>query len=299
MLQTSSTPLLNTNTQLQRIRTRALTPPQNSVTISEELLPFTIKIVRTQTELNQAVKIRHAAYGRHLPEFAETLKRPEAADFEKGIVVLVAESKLDGTPVGTMRIQTNAYKPLCLEQSIDLPDWLKVLPMAEATRLGVTNEVGGRLVTTALFKAYYMYCKQIGVEWMVIAGRSPIDRQYQRMLFDDVFPGRGFIPLAHASNLPHRVMSSCVKTAEARWTEANHPLFDFAFRTHHPDIMLNVPSKPLSMPMEMPLMAAATSTLVAAPTISPIQTTASIAALDLHSPIANPPSPAAANNYAM
>lgn len=223
-----------------------------ATTLNEELLPFTVKVVSTQAQLAKAVQIRHDAYARHLPEFAETLLKPEAADFEKGVVVLVAESKEDGSPVGTIRIQTNAYKPLTLEQSIDLPDWLRVLPMAEATRLGVTNEKGGRLVTTALFKAYYMYCKQIGIEWMVIAGRSPIDRQYQRMLFDDVFPGRGFIPLAHASNLPHRVMSSCVKTAEERWTAVGHPLFDFAFRTHHPDIMLETPRRPLSVPFSAP-----------------------------------------------
>jgi hypothetical protein len=131
---------------------------------AEESLPFTLKIVRTQAELNQAVLIRQAAYDRHLPEFAKSLYKPEAADFEKGTVVLLAESKEDGSAVGTMRIQTNAYKPLCLEQSIDLPQWLKESPMAEATRLGVTNQVGGRLVTTALFKAFYMYCQQIGMD---------------------------------------------------------------------------------------------------------------------------------------
>lgn len=244
----------------QRIETLPTLPSRTGLSsavtapaaLNEELLPFTVKVVSTKAQLANAVQIRHDAYARHLPEFAETLLKPEAADFEKGVVVLVAESKEDGSPVGTMRIQTNAYKPLTLEQSIDLPDWLKVLPMAEATRLGVTNEKGGRLVTTALFKAYYMYCKQIGIEWMVIAGRSPIDRQYQRMLFDDVFPGRGFIPLAHASNLPHRVMSSCVKTAEARWTAVGHPLFDFAFRTHHPDIMLETPRLPLTVPSLVP-----------------------------------------------
>lgn len=257
--------------QAERIDTTHSRRPQrtelNAKTMVEELLPFTVKVVSTQTELAKAVQIRHDAYARHLPEFAETLAKPEAADFDKGVVVLVAESKEDGSPVGTMRIQTNAYKPLCLEQSIDLPDWLKVLPMAEATRLGVTNEKGGRLVTTALFKAYYLWCKQAGIEWMVIAGRSPIDRQYQRMLFDDVFPGRGFIPLAHASNLPHRVMSSCVKTAEARWTAVGHPLFDFAFRTHHPDIMLDTPRRPLTMPAFLPLM---TPTLTTVPLTVPM-----------------------------
>lgn len=238
-----------------------------------EALPFTLKIVHTQAELNQAVLIRQAAYDRHLPDFAKSLIKPEAADFEKGTAVLLAQSKEDGAPVGTMRIQTNAYKPLCLEQSIDLPTWLKERPMAEATRLGVTNQVGGRLVTTALFKAFYMYCQQIGVEWMVIAGRAPVDRMYQRMLFEDVVPGQGFVPLAHANNLPHRVMSFNVKTAFERWSAVNHPLLNFAALTHHPDITLDIPRKPLAMPIEMPLMAAATSTLVATPAILPIQTT--------------------------
>jgi hypothetical protein len=268
-------------------------------TIAEESLPFTLKIVRTQAELNQAVLIRQAAYDRHLPDFAKSLIKPEAADFEKGTVVLLAESKEDGSPVGTMRIQTNAYKPLCLEQSINLPSWLKELPMAEATRLGVTNQVGGRLVTTALFKAFYMYCQQIGVEWMVIAGRAPVDRMYQRMLFDDVVPGQGFVPLAHANNLPHRVMSFNVKTAFEKWSAVNHPLLNFAALTHHPDITLDIPRKPLAMPIEMPLMAASTSTLVAAPAILPIQTTPSIQTLELNLPTVNPASPAAANHYAM
>jgi hypothetical protein len=292
-----------TDLQTQVIQTRQTRTSHNNrvstPTITEEALPFTLKIVRTQAELNQAVLIRQAAYDRHLPEFAKSLVKPEAADFEKGTVVLLAESKEDGSAVGTMRIQTNAYKPLCLEQSIDLPQWLKESPMAEATRLGVTNQVGGRLVTTALFKAFYMYCQQIGVEWMVIAGRAPVDRMYQRMLFDDVFPGQGMIPLAHASNLPHRVMQFNVKTAFERWSAVDHPLLKFAALTHHPDITLNIPSKQLSMPIEMPIMAATTSTFVAAPAIVPIKTTQSIQTLELKLPTVNPPSPATANHYAM
>lgn len=210
----------------------------NAAAMAEELLPFTVRLVRNDTDLNKAVQIRHSAYARHLPEFAQTLKAPETDDVADGVVVLLAESKLDGSPLGTMRIQTNQYKRLCLEKSIELPDWLKPLRLAEATRLGVTSDKGGRLVTTVLFKAFYEYCKQIGTEWMVIAGRSPIDRQYAWLLFEDVFPGVGYIPLAHAGNLPHRVMSSNVETAEQRWAAAKHPLFDFAFRTRHPDIQL-------------------------------------------------------------
>jgi hypothetical protein len=238
---------------IPRIETResraAYVPDAPAMT--EELLPFTVRLVRDEDDLNKAVQIRHSAYARHLPDFAETLKSAETADAENGVVVLLAESKLDGSPLGTMRIQTNQFKPLCLEQSIVLPDWLKKRRLAEATRLGVTNEKGGRLVTTVLFKAYYLYCQQIGIEWMVIAGRAPMDRTYDRLLFEDVFPGMGFIPLLHAGNLPHRVMSSNVETAEDRWAAAKHPLFNFAFRTHHPDIQLGDPRRSHVPPMAM------------------------------------------------
>lgn len=291
--------MFQTNPALVSSHPIVTSPAPKGKTRQEESLPFRLKIVRTQSELDKAVLIRQAAYDRHLPDFAKSLVKPEAADYEKGTVVLLAESKEDGSPLGTMRIQTNAYKPLCLEQSINLPQWLKELPMAEATRLGVTNQVGGRLVTTALFKAFYMYCQQIGVEWMVIAGRAPVDRMYQRMLFEDVVPGQGFVPLAHANNLPHRVMSFNVKTAFERWSAVNHPLLNFAALTHHPDITLDIPSKPLAMPIELPLMAAATSTLVAAPAILPIQTVPAAQDVERHLPTIAPTTPALANHYAM
>lgn len=208
----------------------------NAPVMKEEILPFTVRLVRNDEDLSKAIHIRHAAYARHLPEFAETLKKPESADAEDGVVVLLAESKLDGSPLGTMRIHTNQFKPICLEQSIELPGWLKNRRLAEATRLGITNEKGGRLVTTILFKAYFQYCQQIGIEWLVIAGRAPIDRQYERLLFEDVYPGIGYVPLAHANKLPHRIMSLNVDTAESRWNAVNHPLLGFMCHTFHPDI---------------------------------------------------------------
>ena len=105
----------------------------NAPAMSEELLPFTVRLVRNEGDLSKAVSIRHSAYARHLPEFAETLKSPETADAENGVVVLLAESKLDGSPLGSMRIQTNQYKPLCLEQSVTLPAWLKSIPLSAGT----------------------------------------------------------------------------------------------------------------------------------------------------------------------
>ena len=207
--------------------------------MAEEILPFTVRLVRDQKDLTKAVDIRQSAYARHLPEFAETLRVPESTDAQDGVVVLLAESKLDGSALGTMRIQTNRFAPLSLEQSIDLPDWLRVRPLAEAARLGVTDGKSGRLVKTMLFKAFFQYCQQTGIEWMVITARSPIDRQYERLLFGDVYPGMGYIPVSHMNNMPHRILSFEVGSAQRRWAEADHPLYDFIFRTNHPDLQLS------------------------------------------------------------
>ena len=216
---------------------RPLLPPAG---LAEQTLPFTVRVVRDRQELMKAVHIRQAAYGRHLPEFARSLNLPEDLDLRPGVAVLLAESKLDGAPLGTMRIQTNRYQPLALEQSLTLPAALAGRPLAEAARLGVTEQRVGRMVKTVLFKAYFQYCQAAGIEWMVIAGRAPIDRQYERLLFDDVYPGMGYVPLGHAGGLPHRVMSFEVGSAERRWAAACHPLYDFIFETTHPDIRLDL-----------------------------------------------------------
>lgn len=223
-----------------RIKTRAsdsnfsqsLLPP----CLAEESLPFTVKVVRTPGDLEKAVHIRHTAYSRHVPEFAVSLRNPELMDVASGFTVLLAESKLDGSALGTVRIQTNDFEPLALEQSVVLPGWLRGKRLAEAARLGVIEGKEGRLVTTVLFKSFYLFCLEEGIDWMVVVGRPSMARQHERLLFENVFPGAGFIPMQHVNNIPHQISASNVADAEERWAKANHPLFDFAFRTRHPDI---------------------------------------------------------------
>jgi len=211
-------------------------PPRASPlsAIAEERLPFTVRLVCNQDDLRKAVLIRHSAYARHLPAFAETLQVPEIADSDAGVVVLLAESKLDGPPLGTMRIQTNRVKPLAVEQSIPLPPWFQGRPLIEASRLGVTEEKAGRLVKTVLFKACFLYCLRLGIESIVITARPPLDKQYYRLSYKDVYPDMGYIPLCHVGNIPHRIMSFDVFGAEELWAAEQHPLFDFTFRTRHP-----------------------------------------------------------------
>lgn len=204
--------------------------------VAFQRLPFTIRVAHSADELQQAVHIRHAAYARHVPALAELLRTPEPGDRDPGAVVLLAESKLDGEPLGTLRIQTNRQRALAIEQSVALPEWLRHRRLAEATRLGVCASRIGRVVKTLLFKAFYQYCRRMDVGWMVIGARAPLDRQYEALLFQDVFPGRGFVPLAHANSIPHRVLAFEMATADARWRQAEHPLYKLFCRTHHPDI---------------------------------------------------------------
>ncbi|MSQ54230.1 MAG: hypothetical protein EXR31_02570 [Betaproteobacteria bacterium] len=227
---------------------------------AEERLPFTVRAVTGETQLHKAVSIRHRTYGRHVPGLAETLRAPEANDYAPGCIVLLAESKLDGEPLGTLRIQTNRFRPLALESSVELPDVFAGRSLAEATRLGVSEARVGRVVKVMLFKALYQYCVETGIEWMVIGARAPLDRMYQSLLFSDVFPGEAPVPLKHASNLPHRILGFEIDTADERWRAARHPMYDLFVNTRHPDIDISDAVPSYASParhMEMPAALAA------------------------------------------
>ncbi|MBX9872952.1 MAG: hypothetical protein K2X75_13220 [Burkholderiaceae bacterium] len=204
--------------------------------MTEERLPFTVRLVRNEADLRKAVQIRQQAYARHMPGVAQGLGVPEAVDTQDGVAILLAESKVDGSPLGTARIQTNQFETLALEKSIALPDWLQGKSLAHVSRLGIVQGHAGRLVKLMLFKGLFKYWEQNGIDWAVVAARTPLDRMYQQLLFKDVFPGQGFTPLAHMNNIPHRVMAFEVATAYARWRQAGHPLTKFIFFTQHPDL---------------------------------------------------------------
>lgn len=210
----------------------------DSLRMTEERLPFTVRVVRNEEQLRKAVAIRQAAYARHVPALAEKLGEPEPNDHDEDSLVLLAESRMDGSPVGTMRIQTNRRRGLAVEQSVALPPWLQNTSMAEATRLGIAEGGAGRVVKIVLCKAFYLYSLAANIEWMVIAARSPLDRTYEAALFKDVYPGECF-PLRHANNIPHRVLAFEVGTAAERWAATKHRLSKFMVHTRHPDIDLS------------------------------------------------------------
>ncbi|MFL9875440.1 N-acyl amino acid synthase FeeM domain-containing protein [Paraburkholderia megapolitana] len=226
--------------ETQFLREHADSPdfPAQPTLLKQERLPFTIRIVADDNGLEKAVQMRRIAYRRHLPDFADKMTI-ENSDREPGTVVLLAESKLDGGPLGTMRIQSNEMAPLALEQSVVLPEWLATCRLAEATRFGVEGGAIGRMVKIALCKALFMYCEQELIDWVVITARAPLDREYKAMLFDDVFGKDEFLPMAHVGGVPHRVMAQEIGTGRKRWEDARIPLYRFIVQTYHPDIDLN------------------------------------------------------------
>lgn len=208
--------------------------------MTQERLPFTVRVVSNENDLAQAVKIRSAAYGRHMPEFGDKLRVPESIDTEPGVVVLLAESKLDGSPLGTLRIQSNACMPLLVEESVTLPRWLRDQPLAEVTRLAIVGGSIGRLVKIVLIKAAFQYCEQDAVDWAIVTARAPLDHQYEQLMFEDLFPEQGFMPMRHVDNHPHRVLGFEIRTGQQRWSEAQHPLLKFFAHTEHSDIDVRI-----------------------------------------------------------
>ena len=210
-----------------------------------ESLPFTVTVVRTEEALRQAVLIRQQAYARHMPEVARKLTIPEEMDRDPDSVILLAQSKVDGTPLGTIRLQTNDHAPLQLESAVRLPPQVQGRRLAHVSRLGIAQGHAGRVVKITLIKASFMVCEALDLDWAIVAARSPLDRQYEALLFADLFETGELVPLAHMNNVPHRIMGFEIATGQARWQAVAHPLLDFFCHTHHPDIQLDGLNRPL------------------------------------------------------
>jgi hypothetical protein len=207
--------------------------------MTSQSLRFSLRVARCESELRAACGVRAASYGHHLPQLRAAFGEPEEMDWNPDTAVFVAFDKASGEAVGTARLATNARRPLQVEQSAVLPEPLADRVLAEVTRLAVRPGHDDPRVKHGLMKATYLYCMARQVQWMVIGARSDaLIRQYQRLGFTDLLGEGRMVPLAHAGNLPHRVLGFDVTAAERNWHAACHPFYDFMVRTHHPDIEL-------------------------------------------------------------
>lgn len=202
-----------------------------------EVLPIRVRVVRTENQLQKAIKVRADAYGRHTPEFADALRVVEQEDKHRSSLVLLGESKVTGEAVGTLRIHTNFDAPTYLERVLDLPAFLKGAGIAYVTRLAVASGPNGSSVKLALFKALYRYCLATQISWILAVAREPVDRDLARLGFKNILPdGEKLRRPSDFGEVDVRPLYFDVLEAEHRWRAVGHPLYDFMVRKIHPDI---------------------------------------------------------------
>jgi len=199
-------------------------------------LPFTVRLVRTEEHLLKAVQVRAQAFLRHAPQFGALLMKPEEADRTRGNVVLLAESKSTGDPEGSIRVETNLTFRTELEAVISLPDFLRDKTIAQVGRLGVKSGPDGTLVKRALFKALYRFCLATQIDYMLVAARTPVDREFMKLGFREVFEEPTLLSFPSQGKKHLRLFVFDVPAGERTWREAKHPLYKFMIEDFHPDI---------------------------------------------------------------
>ncbi len=203
-----------------------------------QLLPFRVRLACDEADLLKAVAVRAMAYGRRVPGMDDMLSAPEPDDRRSDAVLLMAESKLDGQVLGSMRLITNIHQPLHMEHELTLPSQFHGQVLLEAGRLTVRSTEEARMVSSALYKALYELSFHAGIDTVLVTARSPVDRLYRAMQFKDAFQGRK-IALPSVLNLPHGLYYLPVRDADNLWRAAECPMYPFMAQTHHPDIEID------------------------------------------------------------
>lgn len=209
--------------------------PYSIAPVKVESLPFRVRLVSSSQDLAAAVEIRSSAYARHVPEVGRQLQTPEPDDFRGDVLCLLAERKIDGWPLGSVRLQPNFNRPLRIEGEGPLPSSYSGRRLVEFMRLGVRNGTAGGLVTFALVKAGFEICHRADIDFILAAGRRSVATLYRGMAFDDLLDGET-VALSYASNLPHGLFGIPVREVDRRLPHRNPALYAFMAGTSHPDI---------------------------------------------------------------
>ena len=211
--------------------------PTVEAAVSSVSFSFTLRPVVTHDDLLLACEVRAAAYGYKIPEYRESMSRPDAIDTSPWTGIYLCEDKASGQPVGTMRVQvaTPMTAPLEIEKYVAPPPAFAKSARAEITRRAALPG-GDPFVRLALWKTGYLHCKANDVRLLMIGVRKPsLIRAYERMGAKDISDP---VALPYGGNLPHRIMAVDILAAEVFWRTSDHPMLQFMVATAHPDIAL-------------------------------------------------------------
>ncbi len=200
-------------------------------------LPVTIRVAASDDDLRRVLALRASAGA---PGSRPAANAPEVWDLRPNATLLLAESRVDGEALGSLRILAGERGRLMVEDRVDLPASLKAVSIAEASALTVRAGRDATLVRLMLWKAFHRHCLAAQVDSMLIAVRAEAQRQYEWLGFHD--PSSGALRFAADGGAPtYRVMTLGVFEAHERSQRAGHPLHDFFFVERHPEIDLLAP----------------------------------------------------------
>jgi hypothetical protein len=203
-----------------------------------EELDFRVRIARTGEVFERAVSVRNEAFTRHGHPFSRTRFIVESADLSEASIVLCAEDKRNGEPLGAMRIEDNRIGELKLNRELEIPKHYLDVPAILVSRLTVQSGKVGHLARNALCKAMYLYAVAVQAQFIFVVAKPPRDRLYKPMGFKPIFDDDRLVEIASNSNVPAKVLVARVRDFESLWREQQHPLHSFVVDTYHPDLEL-------------------------------------------------------------
>jgi hypothetical protein len=228
--------------------------------MSIDSLSFTLRLVDTHEDMGKVCDVRANGYGHHAPSLREHMALPDAIDLSPWTAVFLCEDKASGAPIGTMRVQDNMRGGVQveIEKYLLLPEWLTGGGgRCEMSRLVIASGADP-LVKAALWKAGYLHCLSLQVQWLIVGARKPgLIRQYQYLGARDMYVDEHLVPLGHAWNLPHRVLVMDIGAAAVDWYAQRHRLLRFMVETDHPDIRIGSVNRPTAARQRLSLVASA------------------------------------------
>jgi hypothetical protein len=201
--------------------------------MSEE---FRVRLVRTSEQLFKVGRVRSEAYSKHLTAVRASDQGIDLQDQDPNTISIYCENVVSEVPAGSLRISIADETILPIQRAFLLPPEMLGTRIAEITRLVIPPSRKSKFIKSLLFKALFQYCVAMQVKWMIVGARPPLDLEYLALDFSDLTKTSGYIPIEHAWNLPHKVLAFEVMTAERRWHQLEHPLYDFMFKRTHKEI---------------------------------------------------------------
>lgn len=203
-----------------------------------EILPFRVRIARTEDAYERALSVRNSAFERHRPSKLKSLLSLETDDLAKGAILLIAESKVSGEPIGALRVSSNRFEPLAIWDGLIAPKEFDQSPSLLISRLTVKSGSVGRLARNTLCKAMYLYAVSTQVKFIFVQAVPPRDRLFRPMGFSPVFDDDPLIKMGANKDVEMRILFAKVFEFESNWRDRKHPLYSFVFDKYHQDIEL-------------------------------------------------------------